>query len=148
MPGIDDLEVSSYVVRVGLVDHPVARLDLGAPEGDERCRAWGYAEKVVEVEPMGSPANFTFEGTDGDGFFQLAVGQAKGGLSGAPLVSPSRRGVVGVMTKTRDPSSDLGAWATPSSELKRLLDLPEGPSFAISSTTTATGMSGMLCGIT
>src|SRR5690606_18784273 len=35
------------------------------------------------------------------------------GLSGAPLVYPVRRAVVGVVTATRDPGSELGGWAAP-----------------------------------
>ena len=70
-------------------------------------------------EPAGSPASFRFEGVEGDGFFRLKAGQAAPGLSGSPLMCPSRRAVVGVVAVSRDTRSDLGGWAAPVSALFR-----------------------------
>jgi hypothetical protein len=50
---------------------------------------------------------------EGDGYLKLKAGQAAPGLSGAPLVCPARRAVVGVVTATRDPDTDMGGWASP-----------------------------------
>jgi hypothetical protein len=72
------------------------------------------------MDPVGSPASFGFEGVEADGFLRLKAGQASPGLSGAPLVCPVRRAVVGVITATRDADSDLGGWAVPASGLTAL----------------------------
>lgn len=96
--------------------HPVALLDAGIPPrpGEEQdCVAWGYARRELGVDPVGSPASFRFQGVEGDDFLSLKSGLVAPGLSGAPLVSPQRRAVVGVMTATRNPSYDLGGWASP-----------------------------------
>lgn len=47
----------------------------------------------------------------GRGFLQVKAGQAAPGLSGAPLVCPVRRAIVGVVAVTRDARSDLAGWA-------------------------------------
>jgi hypothetical protein len=93
------------------VDHPCVLLESHDPSIDHEWHAWGYARREDGVAPPGSPASFRFEGVDGDGFLRLKGGQAAPGLSGAPLVCPSRRAVVGVVTATRDAQSDLGGWA-------------------------------------
>ncbi len=110
-------------VRATGWEHPVVRLELADPEGDETCHAWGYPPKVEGEEPTGRPATFTYEGADGDGFFQLKAGEAPPGLSGAPLLSPSARGVVGVMTTARQTGTSLGGWASPVAALVGLGDL-------------------------
>lgn len=53
----------------------------------------------------------SYQGVDGDGYLSLRSGLVHPGLSGAPLVCPTRRAVVGVVTATRDPRGDLGGWA-------------------------------------
>ncbi|MGH3697517.1 MAG: trypsin-like peptidase domain-containing protein [Pseudonocardiaceae bacterium] len=98
------------------VDHPCVLLDTRTPL-DEECHAWGYAKREEIVAPTGSPASFRFEGIEGDDYVKLKAGQAAPGLSGAPLVCPGRRAVVGVMTMTRDQRDDLGGWAAPISAL-------------------------------
>jgi tetratricopeptide (TPR) repeat protein len=98
-------------------NHPCAPLYAGDPAGGVECHAWGYARREQGVDPAGSPASFGFEGVEADGFLRLKAGQASPGLSGAPLVCPVRRAVVGVVTATRDAGSDLGGWATPASAL-------------------------------
>lgn len=100
------------------IEHPVALLDT-RPPARGRCDAWGYAAREDGVLPPGSPASFEFEGVEGDEFLKLMAGQATPGLSGAPLVCPKRRAVVGVMTMTRDPGQALGGWAAPISALHR-----------------------------
>ncbi|MFI6330783.1 tetratricopeptide repeat protein [Micromonospora chersina] len=95
--------------------HPCVWLDDGQPLG--QCHAFGFPPREDGVTPPGAPASFVFEGVTGDEFFQLKAGQAAPGLSGAPLVCPIRRAVVGVVTATRDRYSDLGGWAAPVSAL-------------------------------
>ncbi|MFF3863640.1 tetratricopeptide repeat protein [Streptomyces sp. NPDC002209] len=94
------------------LDHPCVRVYPGDPIGGE-CHAWGFPRREHGVIPPGSPASFHFEGVEGDGYFKLKAGQAAPGLSGAPLLCPGRRAVVGVVSATRDADSDLGGWASP-----------------------------------
>ncbi len=98
------------------LDHPYVLLDTRLPVRGW-CDAWGYSEREDGVAPTGSPASFQFEGVEGDEFLKLMAGQAAPGLSGAPLVCPGRRAVVGVMTMTRDKRQALGGWAAPISAL-------------------------------
>ncbi|MGH3823743.1 MAG: S1 family peptidase, partial [Pseudonocardiaceae bacterium] len=99
------------------VDHPYVLLDTRAPL-DGECHTWGYAKREPGLTtPTGSPASFHFEGVEGDDYLKLKAGQATPGLSGAPLVCPGRRAVVGVMALTRDERDDLGGWAAPISAL-------------------------------
>ncbi|MBY8874672.1 tetratricopeptide repeat protein [Micromonospora sp. PLK6-60] len=92
--------------------HPCVWLSGGQPLNQE-CHAFGFPRREEGVDPRGAPASFTFEGVTGDEYFQLKAGQAAPGLSGAPLVCPTLRAVVGVVTATRDKYSDLGGWAAP-----------------------------------
>jgi len=92
--------------------HPCVWLAAGDPLGRD-CHAYGFVPREDGAVPPGSPAAFEFEGIDGDGYLRLKAGQAAPGLSGAPLVCPVRRAVVGVVTATRDRYSDLGGWASP-----------------------------------
>lgn len=96
--------------------HPVALLDASNPPrpGEEQpCVAWGFARREVGVDPTGSPTSFQFQGIEGDDFLSLRSGMVAPGLSGAPLVSPQQRAVVGVITATRHPDDELGGWAAP-----------------------------------
>ena len=102
------------------VDHPCAPLYPADPAGGTDCHSWGYARREQGVDPVGSPASFGFGGVEADGFLRLKAGQASPGLSGAPLVCPVRRAVVGIITATRDTGSDLGGWAAPASALTAL----------------------------
>lgn len=98
------------LLRIDNRDHPCVWLDYSI--GADECYAWGFPEREPDHRP-GSPARFTVEGTEGDDFLRLTAGQATPGLSGAPLVSPQLRGVVGVIIATRDSHSRLGGWAAP-----------------------------------
>ncbi|MBQ1024940.1 tetratricopeptide repeat protein [Micromonospora sp. C95] len=111
-------------VRPWVGRHPVVWTASGEPLGDD-CHAYGFAARESTGPPPGAPARFVFEGVDGDGFFRLKSGQAAPGLSGAPLLCPTRRAVVGVLTGTRDRDGDLGGWAAPISAL--LGELPGVP---------------------
>lgn len=103
--------------------HPCVWLDDRHPVGT--CHAYGFPVREPGVTPSGGPATFGFEGVTSDRYLQLKAGQAAPGLSGAPLVCPVQRGVVGVVVSSRDVYSDLGGLATPIAAL--LGDLPEVP---------------------
>ena len=98
--------------------HPCVLLSTELPDEHRPGYAWGYARGDFEAASglRGSQTTFTFEGLEG-GYLKLKAGQAQPGLSGAPLVCPSRKAVVGVIGWSRDLSSDLGALATPISAL-------------------------------
>lgn len=100
--------------------HPCAFLASGDPLGDD-CHAFGFAVREEDVDPPGGPARFTFEGVEGDGFLRLKAGQAGPGLSGAPLLCPARRAVIGVITASRNTATELGGWAAPIAALSGLL---------------------------
>ncbi len=104
------------------IEHPCVRLAGGYPTDDANCHTWGYARRERGLDPPGSPATFRFEGIDGDGYLRLKGGQAEPGLSGAPLVCPTRRAVVGMVVASRAVDSDLGGWATPMAALARIPD--------------------------
>ncbi|MGH3869418.1 MAG: S1 family peptidase [Pseudonocardiaceae bacterium] len=93
------------LVSTSLTDHPCVLLDPRGPlEGE--CHAWGYPEREDYIEPTGSPASFLFEGVEGDDYLKLKAGQAAPGLSGAPLVCPGRRAVVGAASRGRGHGGD------------------------------------------
>jgi hypothetical protein len=99
------------------LDHPCVRLAAVDPAGDADCHSWGYPQRSLGAHPLGEPAMFGFEGVDRAGFLQLRQGLARPGLSGAPLVCPVRRAVVGVITASRDIGFPLGGWAAPMAAL-------------------------------
>ncbi|HKS99966.1 MAG TPA: serine protease, partial [Rugosimonospora sp.] len=112
LPPFPDLAVLELPPELSWVDsHPCVWLSDGLPVG-EWCYAYGFAPREPGVVP-GAPASLRFEGPDGDGFLRFKSVQVAGGLSGAPLVCPGQRAVVGVVTASRDVSSDLGGWASP-----------------------------------
>jgi hypothetical protein len=107
------------------VEHLCPLLEPLDPTGDHYCHTWGYAQIEDGVSPHGSPGSFRFEGVDGSGFLQLKAGNVSPGLSGAPLVCPARRAIVGVVAVSRDRFSDAGGWATPISALTGGDGVPE-----------------------
>jgi tetratricopeptide (TPR) repeat protein len=94
-------------------EHPCVLLSPEDPLGEDECAAWGFPRREEEADPQGTTASFGWEGPEGDGYLKLKQGQAKPGLSGAPLVCPGRRAVVGVVVGTRGAGGDLGAYASP-----------------------------------
>ncbi|HUK70842.1 MAG TPA: trypsin-like peptidase domain-containing protein [Streptosporangiaceae bacterium] len=99
----------------GEVEHPCPLLEARDPAGE--CYSWGFPQVEQGIEPGGGPASFDFEGVTGGDFLQLKAGQTAPGISGAPLVCPSLRAVVGVVAVSRDIGSALGGWASPLSAL-------------------------------
>ena len=97
----------------GWSDHLIAPLVLEPPLTDGKTHAWGFGRREAGVRAKGSPASFEYVGREGDEWYKLKAGDATAGLSGAPLVCPDQRGVVGVMSVSRDPTKDCGGWASP-----------------------------------
>lgn len=112
-----DLALLSFAGGRG---HHCALLATAQPGQVYDCHTWGYARRETGVEPVGSPASFSFQGVEGDGFFALKADVVRPGISGGPLVCPDRRAVTGVMTGTRDPRAPLGGWAAPISALRHV----------------------------
>jgi tetratricopeptide (TPR) repeat protein len=88
-------------------------LDVGPPGQDRDCLAWGYARRESTVDPVGSPAALRYVGAEGDGYLTFKADVVLPGMSGAPLVCPDRRAVVGVVTGTRNRQAAMGGWAAP-----------------------------------
>lgn len=105
------------LVRLGEgPEHPTAPIDPTRPAGIAQrrdCHTWGYAVRDGERYPQGSPASFRYQGDEGDGWLALKADGARPGLSGAPLICPEQRAVIGVMSGTRHPTQPNGGWATP-----------------------------------
>jgi tetratricopeptide (TPR) repeat protein len=100
-----------------LPPHPCALLDPVPPPLGAECFASGFTRRGAEREPEGTGFSFTVEAHEVDGYCRLKAGQAAPGLSGAPLLCPTTRTVVGVVCATRDAESALGGWASPVSTL-------------------------------
>jgi len=98
-------------------DHLFAPLVMAEPQRKGESHAWGFGRREAGVAAVGSPASFVYVGQEGDGFLSLKAGDAPPGLSGAPLVCPAQRGVVGVMSVSRNPSDARGGWASPATAL-------------------------------
>lgn len=95
--------------------HPCPPLYAGDPDNNDECHAYGFLPNQLyrgEV-PTGSGRTFKFESVDGAGYLVVKQGQVAPGLSGAPLLCPVTRAVVGVVVATREAENDLGGWASP-----------------------------------
>jgi hypothetical protein len=101
----------------GWSEHVCAPLVAAEPARGSEPHAWGYGRREPGVAAVGSPASFSYVGVEGDGYLSLKAGDATPGCSGAPLVCPRRRGVVGLMSVSRDPRDDRGGWASPTAAL-------------------------------
>ncbi|MFV0260316.1 MAG: serine protease, partial [Acidimicrobiales bacterium] len=104
------------------VAHPVAPLHPAFPQrrpvDGDRVGAWGYGRREDGMEPPGQGVGFDCEGYVEDDLWPLTAGQAPPGLSGAPIVSPTTRTVIGLVSASRDVETDLGAYATPTTALE------------------------------
>ena len=110
-----DLALLEYSPAQG--SFPCLLLAAVEPSQDRDCHTWGFARREAGVDPVGSAAALNYQGVDGDGYLSLRSGLVQPGLSGSPLVCPTRRAVVGVVADTRDPRGDHGGWASPVSAL-------------------------------
>lgn len=113
-------------LEIDLDHHSCVQLDDQEPSlaypADEGW-AHGFTDRFDRHIYRPSWASFKFEGpADGGGGrrWTLKAGQASPGLSGAPLLNVASNKVFGMLTRTRDASSDLGAWAVHVSEAFRV----------------------------
>jgi Trypsin-like peptidase domain len=109
------------VLRVEIQDHPCVYLHAEADLRDH-LYTYGYTDDY----PDGDSATFEYEGPAGEEaqLLKLKIGQARPGLSGAPLLNLRTGGVCGIVKSTRDRSLDLGGRAVPISViLAHLSDL-------------------------
>lgn len=91
---------------------------------DDDLYSFGFTDEY----PNGDSALFVYEGPSYAPFLlKLKQSQARSGLSGAPLLNLRTGGICGVVKKTRDRTSDLGARAIPISvamnEIKALKEI-------------------------
>lgn len=89
--------------------HPCVLLNGGTWLGD-KVYTFGYTDEY----PNGDPASFEFEGlSPTPPLLKLKDGQARPGLSGAPVLNLRTGGVCGVIKRSREINIDLGARAIP-----------------------------------
>jgi len=105
------------LATIGFVDsspqnHPCVYTDKETTLSDD-LYSYGYTDEY----PNGDSVTFQFEGSYRDEFYQnllkLKAGHVRPGLSGAPLLNLKTKAVCGIIKRTRDRSSDLGARAIP-----------------------------------
>lgn len=110
----DDLAL----LQVDLKEHPCVLLQEEVTPFDA-LYSYGYPDD----HPMGDPATFALEGKAGERGeqFKLKSGQARPGLSGAPLLNVRTGCVCGIVQKTRDRNSDLGGRAIPTAIVLKTL---------------------------
>jgi Effector-associated domain 7/Trypsin-like peptidase domain len=101
-----------HAVDLDDCDHPCALLDESMLLEDP-LYSFGYPD--LNNYPNGSPVTFRSEGWLGGDplLLKLKDGQARLGLSGAPLLNLRTRQVCGVVKRTRGSESNLGAYAVP-----------------------------------
>ena len=109
----------------GWSDHLFAPMAMAEPRRSGETHAWGFGARETGMVAVGSPASFIYVGEEGDGFLSLKAGDAPPGLSGAPLVCPVRRAVVGVMSVSRNPADARGGWASPVTALAGGAGVPD-----------------------
>lgn len=104
-----------------LPDHPCVYLHDGIALRDD-LYSYGYTDEY----PNGDSATFEYEGptdTGSGSLLKLKEGQARPGLSGAPLLNLRTGGVCGVVKSTRGRDSDLGGRAVPVTAIPPECDL-------------------------
>jgi hypothetical protein len=86
-------------------DNPCVYLHRDVNVGDD-LYSYGYTDDY----PNGDSATFEYEGPTGteQPLLKLKAGQARPGLSGAPLLNLHTGGVCGIVRTSRDRESDLG----------------------------------------
>lgn len=90
-------------------DHPCVYLNADIALHDS-LYSYGYTDEY----PNGDSATFEYEGptdTGSGSLLKLKEGQARPGLSGAPLLNLRTGGVCGIVKTSRDRDSDLGSRA-------------------------------------
>jgi hypothetical protein len=99
-------------------DHPCVLFHEDASIGD-KLYCFGYTRDYQN----GEPAIFECEGESRQPIMlKLKTGQAQFGMSGAPLLNLRTGGVCGVVRRSRDVGSDLGARAIPARTVEWLVE--------------------------
>ncbi|MEU5462715.1 serine protease [Streptomyces althioticus] len=114
-------------LQIDFTRHPCALLDDQEPSlANPADTGWahGFTDRFESHIFRPASASFVFEGPangigDDGRRWVLKSGQASPGLSGAPLLNVSTNKVFGILTRTRDAFSDLGAWSVHVSEALR-----------------------------
>ncbi|UQU68188.1 serine protease [Couchioplanes caeruleus] len=107
------------VLRARLPSLPAAELSAEAPEPGDEVSTFGFTDDY----PAGDSAHFVYEGPsyrDDETLYRLRSAQARPGLSGAPLLHARSGKVVGLVSRSRDKGTDLGARAVPVEVAARL----------------------------
>lgn len=108
------------VLHAAVPGLPAVDLDTTPPEPGDEFFTFGF----TDMYPQGDSALFVFEGPSverDEQLYRLRSAQARPGLSGAPLLSRRTKRVVGVVSRSRNKDSDLGARAVPIEAALRLL---------------------------
>ena len=102
------------LLRLDQQTHPCVYLQTDMALGDT-LYSYGYTDE----QPAGDSAMFEYEGPTNEAqpLLKLKAGQARPGLSGAPLLNQRTGGVCGVVKSSRDRGSDLGGRAIPTTLL-------------------------------
>lgn len=96
--------------------HPCVLLDKTEPLIDEELYSFGYTKN----NPNGDSATFKYEGQSFKGnspFLKLKQGQVEYGISGSPLLILRTGKVCGILSISRNTTSDLGGRAVPVSSV-------------------------------
>ena len=99
-------------------DNPCVYLHRDVNVGHD-LYSYGYTDDY----PNGDSATFAYEGPTGteQPLLKLKAGQARPGLSGAPLLNLRTGAVCGIVRTSRDRESDLGGRAVPTAAILSLL---------------------------
>jgi len=114
--GEQNLDIA--MLSVDVTDHPCVYLETTVAINDPLW-CYGYPDEFRDLG-SGDSVSFQYEGpTHLQGAFLLKMkgGQARPGLSGAPLLNRRTGAVCGIVKSTRNRSNDLGGRAVPISEV-------------------------------
>jgi hypothetical protein len=122
LPPLNDGQPACDLALLSAALPPLPRVEMDArpPDPGDTFYTFGFTDQY----PEGDSALFTFEGPSverHERLYRLKSAQARPGLSGAPLLSRRTMQVVGVVSRTRNRESDLGARAVPIEAAFRLL---------------------------
>lgn len=99
---------------------PLLMLSSKAIDINQQLISYGF----TDAYPNGEHFTFFYEGIAVNSanveLIKLKIGQAKPGLSGAPLFNPADQCVCGIMSRSRDIGTDLGGFSIP---VKYLMDI-------------------------
>ncbi len=106
------------LLSLDMMDHPCVWLDATV-DIEDPLWCYGYPNDY-RGPSSGDSASFVYEGDthhEGKRLLKSKGGQARPGMSGAPLLNRRTGGVCGVIKSTRNRDTDLGARAVPTSTI-------------------------------